>query len=60
MIRELEASGSRSAVVWRSESYYFDPPPDAPVVRSPFDAYVDRVYGKVVGRFGGYEVRTRD
>jgi hypothetical protein len=60
MIRELEASGSRSAVVWRSESYYFDPPPLEPSVRSPFDAYVDRVYGKVVGRFGNYEVRTRD
>ncbi len=60
MIRELEASGSRSAVVWRSESYYFDPPPPGPGVRSPFDAYVDRVYAKVVGRFGSYEVRTRD
>jgi hypothetical protein len=60
MIRELEASGSRSAVVWRSESYYFDPPPPAPAMRSPFDAYVDRVYANVVGRFGSYEVRTRD
>ncbi|HEY2798432.1 MAG TPA: hypothetical protein VGK26_11135 [Thermoanaerobaculia bacterium] len=60
MIRELEASGSRSAVVWRSESYYFDPPPPGTAVRSPFDAYVDRVYANVVGRFGNYEVRTRD
>ena len=60
MIRELEASGSRSAVVWRSESYYFDPPPPRAAVRSRFDAYVDRVYGNVVARFGSYEVRTRD
>ncbi len=60
MIRELEASGSRSAVVWRSESYYFDPPPPAAAARTPFDAYVDRVYARIVGRFGNYEVRTRD
>ncbi|HEY2797434.1 MAG TPA: hypothetical protein VGK26_06060 [Thermoanaerobaculia bacterium] len=60
MIRELESSGSRSAVVWRSESYFFDPRPSAAAARSPFDAYVDRVYANVVGRFGNYEVRTRD
>jgi len=29
-------------------------------VRSPFDAYVDRVYANVAGHFGNYEVRTRD
>jgi len=44
----------------RSESYYFDPPPPRAAVRSRFDAYVDRVYGNVVARFGSYEVRTRD
>ena len=60
MIRELEASGSRSAVVWRSESYYFDPPPPGATARSAFDTYVDRVYANVVGRFGNYEVRIRD
>lgn len=62
MIREIEASGSRAAVVWRSEQYFFDPKPKSsgPEGRSPFDAYVDRVYGKVVGQFGSYEVRTRE
>jgi len=62
MIREIEASGSRAAVVWRSEQYFFDPKPKSsgPEGRSPFDAYVDRVYGRVVGQFGSYEVRTRE
>lgn len=60
MIREIEASGSRAAVVWRSESYYFDAPPAALAGRSPFDAYVDRAFPSVVRSFGSYEVRTRD
>ena len=60
MIRELEASGSRSAVVWRSENYFYDPKPAGLEGRSPFDAHVDRIYGEVVGRFGSYEVRTRE
>ena len=61
MIREIEASGSRAAVVWQSENYFYDPKPaGSPPGRSLFDAYVDRVYGTVVGRFGSYEVRTRE
>ena len=60
MIREIDASGSRSALVWRAEQYRFDDAPAGAPAPSAFDAHVDRVYGKVVGRFGSYEVRTRE
>ena len=59
MERELEASGSRSAVVWRADKYLVDwenPRRDA---RSPFDDFFDRLYPITVARFGDYEVRVR-
>jgi hypothetical protein len=58
MERELEASGSRSAVVWRADKYrdWLSPGPEA---RSPFDDFFDRLYPITAARFGDYEVRVR-
>jgi hypothetical protein len=59
MIRELASSESAAAIVWRSESFSYDDAPQA-AGRSPFDEEADRLYGRVVGRFGNYEVRVRE
>ena len=60
MIGELAASESAAAVVWRSESFTYDDLPEASTRSSPFDDEANRIYGRVVGRFGNYEVRVRD
>jgi hypothetical protein len=44
MARELEASGSRSAVVWRAEMYLSDRVPPDTTTRSRFDELFDRLY----------------
>src|SRR5262249_230519 len=59
MLRESEAAGSATAVVWRSEGYRFDQPPPGSPTRSPFDEEMERLYPRVIAHFGGYEVRAR-
>jgi hypothetical protein len=59
MLREIEASHSATAVVWRSEEYRYDPVPPGTPARSEFDARVEQIYPRVIGRFGAYEVRAR-
>jgi hypothetical protein len=58
MIRELAQSGSPAAVVWRSEAFAFDPATALAAARTGFDDVADRAYGRVVARFGNYEVRV--
>jgi hypothetical protein len=59
MERELEASGSRSAVVWRADKYLVDSERPNPTARSPFDDFFDRLYPITAAKFGDYEVRVR-
>jgi hypothetical protein len=59
MERELDASGSRSAIVWRAEKYLFDRVRPSIEARSPFDDYFDRLYPVTAAKFGDYEVRVR-
>jgi hypothetical protein len=59
MERELEASGSRSAVVWRADRYLFDRVSPSLKARSPFDDFFDRLYPITAAKFGDYEVRIR-
>jgi hypothetical protein len=59
MVRELEASGSQTAVVWNAEQYLWDGAVPMREARSPFDDSFDRLYPVRVARFGGYEVRSR-
>jgi hypothetical protein len=59
MERELEASGSRSAVVWRADRYLFDRESVSRKARSPFDDFFDRLYPVSAAKFGDYEVRVR-
>jgi hypothetical protein len=60
MIGELTTSESAAAVVWRSEAFAYDDMAAQPAARSAFDDEADRLYGRVVGRFGNYEVRVRE
>ncbi len=61
MIRDLEDSGSATAVVWRAEQFLYDADrPDDLARRSAFDLEADRLYPKVIARFGNYEVRGRE
>jgi hypothetical protein len=60
MIGELTTSESAAAVVWRSEAFAYDESAANPAGRSAFDDEADRLYGRVVGRFGNYEVRVRE
>ncbi len=53
MIRELERSGSRTAVVWDVRPRAGRP------TRTAFDEAVNRLYPVRVARFGIYEVRSR-
>jgi hypothetical protein len=59
MERELEASGSRTAVVWRADRYLFDRVIPSLDARSPFDDFFDRLYPITAAKFGDYEVRVR-
>ncbi len=59
MERELEASGSRTAVVWKAGFFRWageDPRRHS----SPFDDFFRRVYPVSVAKIGDYEVRSRD
>jgi hypothetical protein len=58
MLGELAASGSLAAVVWRSEEFDFDSPGAPAPARSAFDQAAERAYGRVLARFGNYEVRV--
>jgi len=58
MERELEASGSQSAVVWRANKYRDWASPSLGT-RSPFDDFFDRLYPITAAKFGDYEVRVR-
>jgi len=58
MARELEASGSRTAVVWRADKYRDWASPSL-TTRSPFDDFFDRLYPITAANFGDYEVRVR-
>lgn len=53
MIRELERSGSRTAVVWDVL------PLASPPTSTAFDEAFNRLYPVTVARFGKYEVRSR-
>jgi hypothetical protein len=55
---EILDSGSRTAVVWRADRFLFDGRRTA-LSRSEFDAFFDRLYPRVIGRFGDFEVRER-
>ena len=59
MERELEASGSRSAVVWRSGQFRWSGEDPRNRVRSPFDDFFDRLYPTTAAWIGPYEVRVR-
>ena len=59
MERELEASGSQTAVVWRADRYPFDWGSPSNKGRSPFDDFFDRLYPITAATFGDYEVRVR-
>jgi hypothetical protein len=59
MERDLEASGSRAAVVWRAEQYRFEQQRADLTARAPFDDRFDRLYPITAARFGNYEVRFR-
>ncbi|MGA7990805.1 MAG: hypothetical protein WCC53_05180 [Thermoanaerobaculia bacterium] len=59
MERELLASGSRSAVVWRTEKYLVDSVSPSHGPRSQFDDFFDRLYPITAAKFGDYEVRVR-
>ena len=59
MERELEASGSRTAVVWRADRYPFNWDSPSPEARSPFDDFFDKLYPITAAKFGDYEVRVR-
>jgi hypothetical protein len=59
MARELEASGSRTAVVWRADKYLVDWIGPNLKARSPFDDFFDKVYPITAAKFGDYEVRVR-
>jgi hypothetical protein len=56
---EILDSGSRTAVVWRADRFLFDRR-RAPLARSELDAFFDRLYPRVIGRFGDFEVRERE
>jgi hypothetical protein len=60
MMRELEASGSRTAVVWNAEQFLWagEDPRGRP--RSAFDDFFDRLYPVTAARIGGYEIRLRE
>jgi hypothetical protein len=59
MARELDASGSRTAIVWRAEQFHFGRLPPTGDRITPFDSYFQRLYPRVLARFGNYEVRSR-
>jgi hypothetical protein len=60
MERELEKSGSRTAVVWRADKYLFDRLRPSLKARSPFDEFFDKLYPLTTARIGEYEVRMRN
>ena len=59
MERDLEASGSRTAVVWRAERYLFEQQRSDLAARSAFDGFFDSLYPITAARFGDYEIRFR-
>src|SRR6266545_4419014 len=59
MERDLEASGSRTAVVWKAGRYLWGVENPKGKARSPFDDYFDRLYPITAARIGSYEVRVR-
>lgn len=59
MERELLASGSRTAVVWRADRFVFDRRTIPMNKISSFDEFFNRLYPVSIGRFGDYEVRAR-
>ena len=60
MIQDLESSGSATAVVWRAEQFLYDERAPADLeLRSAFDREADQLFGRVIERFGNYEVRAR-
>jgi hypothetical protein len=60
MERELLASGSDTAVVWRMEMFRVDRRPYRKALHeTDLDRLFDRLYPLTIGRFGDYEVRRR-
>lgn len=57
MERELEASGSRTAVVWRAG--FASKGEDPRQSLTPFDEHFRRLYPATLSRIGEYEVRVR-
>ena len=59
MVQELEASGSRSAVLWSPRAFGGrDPEPGAPPA-TPLDQRVRELYPAEAGRFGGLTLRLQ-
>lgn len=59
MERELLASGSLTAVVWRAERFRYDQRRMVRGAKSSLDDLIRRLYPRTIGRFGDYEVRAR-
>jgi hypothetical protein len=59
MKSELEASGSRTAVVWKAELYRWRGNEGPFKARTPFDDEFDRLYPITAATFGPYTVRLR-
>jgi hypothetical protein len=59
MMRELEASGSRTAVVWKAGQFRWGGEDPRGRPRTAFDDFFDRLYPITAGRIGGYQVRMR-
>ena len=59
MMAELEASGSRSAVVWKSGQFLWGGENPRGRPPTPFDLFFDRLYPITAARIGDYQVRVR-
>jgi len=57
MSRELDASGSRTAVVWDARALEDPRFPRPEGAATAFDRHVRELYPVVIGRFGAFEVR---
>jgi len=59
MEKELIASGSATAVVWRADRFLFDRRA-LPSKPTAFDEFFNRLYPVTIASFGDYEVRARE
>jgi len=60
MEEELRASGSRTAVVWPAQEYFYEPPHGMDSLRlTGFDEQFRLLYPELAARVGHYELRVR-